>query len=99
MTTRKSRPYIAQDPATSLRVIPRVPRHQEVGDVTIVDARRLPPPRSAKQAPAPTGSRSGSGLPSILSGAATPAPTNVIPFAKPRAISSLPVEFNKVGTS
>ena len=99
MSTRKSRPHFAQEPVTSLRVIPHVPRHQEVGDVTVVDARRLPPPRTAKQPPAPTGSRSGAPLPSILSGAATPAPTNVIPFAKPRAISSLPVEFNKIGST
>ena len=50
-------------------------------------------------APVPTGSRAGAPLPSILSGPATVRPTNVIPFAKPRAISSLPVEFNPVGAT
>jgi hypothetical protein len=35
-------------------------------------------------------------IPSVLSGGATPTPSNVIPFAKPRAISSGHVEFNNV---
>src|SRR5690606_36697294 len=100
MSTRKTRPQLGDEPGTQLRVIPHVPREHVVGDVTVVDARRAPPPRSAKRPmPAPTGSRSGAPLPSVLSGAATPAPANVIPFTKPRAISSLPVEFNKGGSS
>ncbi len=106
MSTRKSRPRIAHDPVTQLRVIPHVPRPFEGEDATIVDARRVPPPsrsvRSARvdRAPAsPTGSRSGAPLPSVLSAGATAAPTNVIPFAKPRAISSLPVEFNPVSSA
>jgi hypothetical protein len=95
MSNRKSRPYLAHDPDTQLRVIPRVPRQNEIGDVTTVDVRKVPPPRLRKsEAPATPVARSRAPIPSIVSGAVTPAPTNVIPFTKPRAISQLPVEFS-----
>jgi hypothetical protein len=80
--------------------MPEASRPMEAGDVTTVDVRKAALPRAPKSSvPPPTGSRSGAPLPSVLSGGATPAPSNVIPFTKPRAISALPVQFNKVGVS
>lgn len=64
-----------------LRVIPKLPRLEEVGDVTAVDVRKPPPRRDQP-------------IPSLLGrgqNADTP-PPNIIPFVKPRAISQLAAE-------
>jgi hypothetical protein len=61
--------------SSSLHVIPRLPRLDEVGDVTSVDVRK-PAPRRDRPIPS-------------LSGKANSEPANVIPFVKPRAISQI----------
>jgi hypothetical protein len=61
--------------SSSLHVIPRLPRLEEVGDVTSVDVRKQAPRRDG---PIPS-----------LSGKVKNESANVIPFVKPRAISQI----------
>src|SRR5678815_3148342 len=67
--------------SSPLRVIPKLPRLEEVDDVTSVDVRK---PDARRDQP----------IPSLLdrSGKSSTPPPNIIPFVKPRAISALAAE-------
>ena len=67
--------------SSSLRVIPKLPRLEEVGDVTSVDIRRHEARRD-KPIPSLSGKKEINATP----------PPNIIPFVKPRAISQLAAE-------
>ena len=64
-----------------MRVIPKLPRLDEVGDVTAVDVRK-PPPRRDQPIPSLSGRANNESA----------APPNIIPFVKPRAISQIAAE-------
>lgn len=63
---------------SQLRVIPKLPRHEEIGEATAVDVKKAAPRRDAP-IPSLTGRTAKGSSP----------PPNVIPFTKPRAISEI----------
>ncbi len=84
MQQRKSRPNIER--ASHLHVIPRVTK---LNDATIVDKLPEPPPSFA------VGTGAVDPKPTAPRAPAPPvAPPNIIPFAKPRAIASMPATFS-----
>src|ERR1051325_5253438 len=94
MSNRKSRPRMDQPHAAPLRVIPHVPRPFDVEERTTRDAEELVGRRFPQ---APTGSRSTGHDSRSLSARQENVSANVIPFTKPRAISSAgPVTFSPV---